>query len=361
MLVERAHGDRLLTLLERLKIVPLAGQRLLALPAVVAPPVVNRIESLTIAARKRGTALQLLTLAVLAELEDAGIRALPLKGSTLAYSLYGDTAMRSSNDVDILVAPQDLAHATEVVCMMGWRQENETPGSRVLPALHERLVHPKLPGVEVHWRVHFYESRFAAEALARSERPRAGEPLRMQPADELASLILFYARDGFSGLRTPADVATWWSSASASLGAEPWLDAIADQHPALAAPLQLGSALLDSLVGVPAPELKSLPTRLRLAGKMVNPFLIGGRTQISTNAGLMDVVLSPVGTRRAALHRHLRVNPWSEPYEHFARLGAIGATLAQTEQVLRILRRWALGLMSAAMGVYEHGRERLAL
>lgn len=183
--------------------------------------------------------------------------------------------MRSSIDVDVLVAPKDLAHATEVVRRMGWRQEDGTTSTGGLPALHERLVHPKLPSVEVHWRVHYYESRFATEALARGDRPQAGEPLRMQPADELASLILFYARDGFSGLRTPADVATWLSSVSPQLSSEPWLSAIADQHPALATPLQLGSALLESLVGVPAPGLPRLPARSRLAARMANPFAIG--------------------------------------------------------------------------------------
>jgi hypothetical protein len=183
----------------------------------------------------------------------------------------------------------------------------------------------------------------------------------MQPADELASLILFYARDGFSGLRTPADVAAWWSSVSPQLSSEPWLSAIADQHPALATPLQLGSALLESLVGVPAPGLPRLPARSRLAARMANPFAIGGRTQISSNAALVDVVLAPAGGRGAAMRRHLLLNPWSEPYAHFASLGRLGAALAQVEQALRILRRWALGLMAAAAGIYKRGGERPTL
>lgn len=360
-LAERAHSDRLLVLLERLKVAPLVGQRLLALPAVVAPSLAARIEALTVAARQRGTALELLTLAVLDELEAAGIRSLPLKGSTLARALYGDTAMRTSIDVDVLVAPEDLAHATAVVRRMGWRPADGTGRNGTLPLLHERFVHSELPSVEVHWRVHYYESRFAAEALAHADRPRAGEPLRMQPADELASLILFYARDGFSGLRTPADVATWWSSVPAQLSAQPSLDVIADRHPALAAPIGLGMALLEPLVGVPAPGWHRLSARLRLAARIANPFLIGGRTQISSNAALVDVVLSPACGRRAAMRRHLMLNPWSGASRHFARLGPVGAALATMEHVLRTFRRWALGLVSAAVGVYERGGARPAL
>lgn len=360
-LVERAHDNRLLALLERLKVAPLVGQRLLALPTVIAPSVANRIESLTADARRRGTALELLTLAVLHELEDAGIRSLPLKGSTLSRALYGDTAMRTSADVDVLVAPEDLSHAAEVVRRMGWRQADGTFSNGTLPLLHERFVHPKLPSVEVHWRVHYYETRFAAEALARAERPRAGEPLRMQPADELASLILFYARDGFSGLRTPADVATWWSSVPAHLSADPSLEMIAYRHSALAAPIELGMALLASLVGAPAPGPHRLPARLRLAARIANPFLIGGHTQISSNAALVDVVLSPSSGRRAAMRRHLVLNRPSAPYEHFAALGPVGAGLAKVEHALRVFRRWGLGLVSATVGVYKRGEAPPAL
>ena len=211
-LVEQVHGARLLALLERLNLVTLVGQRLLALRAEIAAPVTSEVESLTRIARERGTLFELITLAVLAALEDAGIRALPLKGTTLARELYDDTALRTSVDVDVLVAPEDLRHAVEVVQGMGWQCEAGLSREVGLPLLHECLVHPTLPRVELHWRVHWYERRFAADALERAARERVGAPLRMQPADELASLILFYERDGFSGLRTPADIAGWWST-----------------------------------------------------------------------------------------------------------------------------------------------------
>ena len=144
-LVEQVHGARLLALLERLNLVTLVGQRLLALRAEIAAPVPSEVESLTRIARERGTLFELIALAVLAALEDAGIRALPLKGSTLARELYDDPALRTSVDVDVLVAPEDLRHAIEVVQGMGWQCEAGRSREVGLPLLHECLVHPTLP------------------------------------------------------------------------------------------------------------------------------------------------------------------------------------------------------------------------
>lgn len=354
-LVEHVHGDRLLELLGRLNVITLVGQRVLALPAEVRSPVASRIESVTRAARAHGTLLEIITLAVLAALEDAGMRALPLKGSTLARELYDDTALRSSVDIDILVAPEDLRHATEVVHGMGWQWDDDVLRGRELPVLHECLVHPTLPRVELHWRVHWYETRFSAEALARAERPEAGEPLRMQPADELASLILFYARDGFSGLRTPADIATWWSSGCAGVGEESPVGAVAERYPALAAPLHVGSALLDPLVGVPAPQVQKLPRRWRLAEELANPFLVGSRSQLGANASLVDLALAPPRGLPAFVRRELRkVQPHRR--EGRARGGCLWFYLAQAEHALRVLCRWGLGLMSAVAGVARGDR-----
>jgi Uncharacterised nucleotidyltransferase len=355
-LVERVRGAHLMTLLEHLRVISLVGQRLLALPAEIAPLVTEQIESSTSVARERGTAFELITLAVLAALEDAGIRALPLKGSTLARELYHDPALRSSVDVDLLVARGDLRQAIEVVHRMGWQWEADVTRDGGLPALHECLVHPTLPTVELHWRVHWYEQRFAAEALARAERAHTGEPLRMQPADGLASLILFYARDGFSGLRTPADIAAWWSSRCASFGGESPLAALAERHPALRGPLQVGSAVLDPLVGVRACRGQRLPLRWRLAAEMANPFLVGSRSQVGVNASLVDVLLAPPGDTPTSIQRELRKVSMLRR-GRLADCGSLSLGLARAEHTLRVLRRWGLGLISAAVGLARGGRQ----
>ena len=80
-----------------------------------------------------------------------------------------------------------------------------------LPLLHFVLVHERgeLPPVELHWRVHWYEQRFARERLLPPTAGQEGQ-WRPAPADELTSLLLFYARDGFIDLRLATDLGAWW-------------------------------------------------------------------------------------------------------------------------------------------------------
>jgi hypothetical protein len=90
-----------------------------------------------------------------------------------------------------------------------------------LPLLHFVLVHERgeLPPVELHWRVHWYERSFARERLL----PPAVDPpgdWRPAPADELAALLLFYARDGFIDLRLASDLGAWWDVHGAELSRE---------------------------------------------------------------------------------------------------------------------------------------------
>lgn len=290
-LFRRAGERELLALIERLNVVTLVGQRLLALGLLPTGVVLERIESLTQISREHETLLEIMTLSILANLETAGIQALPLKGSVLARELYGDPALRSSLDIDILVQSRDLNGAAEVVRAMGWRDFDRLGCG--LPLLHHRMVHSTLPRVELHWRVQWYEAQFAADALASAASPGGGAPLRMQPAEELASLLLFYARDGFSGLRGPADIAAWWGARGRELAGRSPVADIAARYLALTAPLCVGSAVLDALVGVPGASLDTSPLRWRTASALANPFLLGSDSQILATASLIDLALAP--------------------------------------------------------------------
>jgi hypothetical protein len=53
-------------------------------------------------------------------LGEAGIPVIPLKGVTLAESLYGDTAYRVCADIDILVPPSDVLRARRVILGSGY-------------------------------------------------------------------------------------------------------------------------------------------------------------------------------------------------------------------------------------------------
>ena len=173
-LLHEIDVGQLVALLKRTGLLVLLGGRLLALGSGELIELERELASFTTSARRWGTATELATLQVLDRLHAAGIRALPLKGSLLARELYGDVAARSSIDIDILVAPDDLRDCVAALSELGWRWETEARRIDGLPVLHETLVHPSLPRVEVHWRVHWYERRFAADALERAESPAPG-------------------------------------------------------------------------------------------------------------------------------------------------------------------------------------------
>ena len=262
----------LVALLKRLNMLVLVGGRLLDLGIGHMAELEGELESYSARARDWGVIIEFTALDVLDRLEAAGIRAMPLKGSILARRLYRDVAARSSMDIDVLVAPDDLSDAITAVQELGWHCD---PGvSRVgdLPLLHETLVHPTLPRVEIHWRVHWYERQFAADALARAVKPRADAPLEMQPIDGLIALMLFYARDGFAGLRYPADAAAWWDLRCAGVAGPSAAELVAQRYPALAAPVNVASSLVSELVGVPLTHTRVLAFRSRVAASLASPF-----------------------------------------------------------------------------------------
>jgi hypothetical protein len=60
---------------------------------------------------------------VLTLLKEAGIPAIPLKGVTLAESLYGDVGLRLCTDIDVLVPRRMVAQAFHLLVASGYRAE----------------------------------------------------------------------------------------------------------------------------------------------------------------------------------------------------------------------------------------------
>jgi hypothetical protein len=337
---------RLSALLDRLRVKVLLGRRLLTLGHDIDPWLENEITVATEIGRQRGLGHELVTLGLLAALEHAGIRTLPLKGSSLARELYGDAGARAAGDIDVLVAPEDLSQAIAVISEKGWRWNQRVSRAAEMPLLHEALTHPTLPRVELHWRVHWYERWFAADALARAEEPRPHQPLVMRPADGLAALILFYARDGFSGLRTAADVAAWWDSRCSGQDANVMLAEVIDSYPELAGPLRVGGQLLGSLVGLPTSRHGG-PFRWRVAAELATPYYEPGPAQIRANTSLIDVLLAPPGGVADALRRERQKVP--KELERPLTIGdGLGVHRARFDHLLRMSRRWLLGGLPAA-------------
>ncbi|HWD76087.1 MAG TPA: nucleotidyltransferase family protein [Solirubrobacteraceae bacterium] len=352
-LLDRVDASRLILLMDRLRLGGLLGRRLLDLGPSLDPWLEAQIGARMDRAGKNGTAHELISLALLTGLDHAGIRALGLKGSILARQVYDDPGARTAGDIDILVAAADLDRAIEVVQQMGWRHERHASRTTRLPVLHETLGRPDLPRVELHWRVHWYETKFATDALARAERPAPHQPLVMQAADGVAALMLFYARDGFFGLRMAADVAAWWDARCAGVDPDVLIDPVATSYPGLAGPLEVARSLLRDLVGLPT-RAEAAGVRRRLAGQLATPFADLEPAQVLANASLVDLLLAPRGHLGDAVGRELQKIPENLERRLTVQDG-LHPYLERSEHALRMLRRWAMALLPALLKMWQPG------
>ena len=240
-------------------------------------------------------------------LETEGVPAVELKGAALAEDLHGDAALRAYADIDVLVPGGRLDDAVAIACRLGWREAAIGSADR-RPILHRLLEHPEgaLPVLEIHWRVHWYETRFAAAMLGRSrvvDRVR-----RLEPIDQFAALLLFYARDGFTGLRLAADIGAWWDRyGDADTPRD--LERLVVEHPELAEAWRVALTTVSPVVGLPTTAISAvLHPRTRrgaLACRMRNWDLRGDVDQINANVTLVDGLLSPRLQLGAFLRRHV--------------------------------------------------------
>ena len=285
----------------------------------------------------------------MAALADAGIRSTPLKGPLLGEAIYGDPGRRLSGDIDLLVAPEQLHKAVEVVCGMGYDAPTDYTEQGDLPLLHFALTHERgeLPPVELHWRVHWYEKSFAHERLL----PPAGDQAsdwRPAPVDELAALLLFYARDGFVDLRLAADLSTWWDVFGTDLpfGA---LDELLRVYPAFARAIPVAVKVAETLVGLPAAQIivnmPKFDLRDRVAARLANPNPHTSRSQIYADIGFIDGLLTPPRGFGAFMRRQVLLprEVFDEHVRHFPQWRA-KSTL---DYSLRILARYCLTMLRA--------------
>ena len=164
----------------------------------------------------------------------------------------------------------------------------------------------------------------------------------MTPADGLAALTLFYARDGFTGLRMPADTAAWWDAHCDGLELDRVIEETALRYPRLAAPLRLGSELLGALVGLPT-QLRTGSFRLRVAAELASPFEEVTAAEARAKVGLVDMLLAPPRGARASLRRERQKIP-AGVQRPLTRHDELAAHRARAEHQLRMLRLWALAL-----------------
>lgn len=296
--------------------------------------------------RRQGSFLQLVSVRILSMLADAGIGSAALKGPILGEAIYGDPGRRLSSDIDLLVSAEQLHAAVDVVRGLGYDAPTDHVQEHGLPLLHFVLDHEsgKLPPVELHWRIHWYEGVFANERLLP---PTGASPGRWRPApaDELSALLLFYARDGFVDLRLAADLSAWWDIHGAEL-APGALEEVLRAYPSFARVIPAAARAAENIAGLPAADLLGdayrLGLRERMAVRLVNPNPHFSRSQLYADMGLIDGLLTPPGGLGAFVRRQLL--PPREVLDEQARHGERPRARSRTTRCVGVLGRYALTL-----------------
>ena len=307
-LLARVDFGRLERELDDRRLLPLIGSRAIEVGDELVPHGFRVAVGRSLAAgRAHGISIEWATRRVCASLEAAGIRALPLKGPTLAAEVHGDVGLRATSDVDLLVPPAQLDAAAELLVGEGFTPPRDVRRSNGLPDLHLVLTHPRLEQVELHWRIHWYETDFSAVMLARAA-PGPDGLLRPTPEDLAASLLLFHQRDGFHGLRPAADLAAWWDRHRGELPPA-FLEGHARRHPELRPALTAATRVVERVGGVPATawigECAAGGRRVDLAVRLADWAQQGDRDQLMANISLVGGLLGPPHSGRAFAQREL--------------------------------------------------------
>lgn len=288
---------------------------------------ISRVAAARTAARAAGLAQQVETSELLELLEGRGIQAVALKGTGLAEAAHGDIGLRVSGDIDLLVPAGELHEAVAGLRNAGYSAPLDPVGRDGFPALHFRLDHPLRTSVELHWRVHWYEPAFSADLLAARDEAMWG-----------GALLLFYARDGFYGLRMASDLAGWWDRHEVVVGGG-LLDEHVRRYPALARTWHVAAVVAERVVGVPATAWLTgarLPDRRsRLAARLSNWNESGDPDQLAANVASVDGLLAPPSALPAVVRRELQTAPDGQRLRHVAKKGSRCAA-----GLWRVRRRW---------------------
>lgn len=291
----------------------LIGTRLLAAPGVEAPESFERtVERIVEQERFRSLFVEAESIRLWRILEDAGIRAVVVKGPFMAQRLYGDPGLRRSGDVDLLVQPEEFQAAIRLLETQGYTTVKGRTWREGLPLFETTLQASESwrPPVDLHWRLHWNDVAFSRELLERAELPGDG-PRRPAPLDELAMLLLIFSRDGLSGLRAVADIAAWCDGPGRDV--EPGaLEPVAAGHASVSDALVAALSVAERLGGVPVrrllPSEPRLPRGARTATRLAS-WQGGSESENQAMVALVDLLLAPRGQRFGSVQRHLLPPP----------------------------------------------------
>jgi hypothetical protein len=159
---------------------------------------------------------------ILDHFEQKGIRAIPYKGPMLAESAYGDLALRSFSDLDLLISAVDFEKAKKALAEIGYRpsqEQTEAVEQLLLKTGYERSFDGQAGKnlVELQWKLLplFYAVDFASAGFGFDDLFARAKPLGicgrqllcLSPEDSLLALCLHAAKHLWTRLVWVADIA----------------------------------------------------------------------------------------------------------------------------------------------------------
>ena len=119
----------------------------------------------------------------LGALVQAGVTPIVMKGTALAYLLYASPAARTRGDTDLLVSPEDLPRAREVLQGAGFSRGQDAHGTLFQESWQAPSGQDLIHVIDLHWQINdspvLQQALPLEEALARTRAlPRLGDGVR---------------------------------------------------------------------------------------------------------------------------------------------------------------------------------------
>lgn len=234
--------------------------------------VLTRLSSVLQGKRMRNLAFTTELQQIIDRFETRGVRAIPFKGPVLSAATYDDATVREYNDLDLLVHPEDITVAADILEERGYEWRGGTPrlddaallGGPVTKAIvHEYEMRGPEFDVELRWRVGDAERPFTTpfgELWDRRDTvPVGGQPLpALAQPDRLLVLAFHGTKHRWYLLKWLCDFVAALESMKAD-----WSHVLARaRETGVERTLLLGAALARTVFGYtpPAPILDRLRT-----------------------------------------------------------------------------------------------------
>ena len=209
--------SQVLRLAERHGVGPLLYQSVRDLPGNVPPAILEDLRGRYESNARRNLKFTAELFRILDALDAHRIAAIPYKGPVLAESVYGDLALRSFSDLDILISPSDVQRAKAIVEELGYAPNLSLTGAEerlyLATGYEYSFDGPAGPNLlEIQWGIvpRFYAIDFdCGQLFARAVSANAGgRAVRaLRPEDLLLTLCVHAAKHAWIRLCWLRDIA----------------------------------------------------------------------------------------------------------------------------------------------------------